>query len=268
MRTAYLLIRDAPPYRADAFAQGLQAAGYRVAKGAVDQARAGDVLVTWNLYGDGANWARRLKPRGVPVLVAENGYLGADGEGRQLYALARDGHNGAGWWPYKNEKAPAQRWEALGLALQPWQTRKAPVLVCPQRGIGAPPARMPDDWARQALHALERARAPARLRPHPGRDAPVVPLADDLRQAAAVAVWSSKAGIEAILAGVPVFHGMPGWIGAAAATEGLPLPGAKPFTGDRLPMLRRLAWAQWTLAELASGLPFKLLLDGAQEKAA
>jgi len=272
-RAAYLLLRDEPHYRADAFAAGLQAAGCRVMRGGTDQAGPGDVVVTWNCYGDSANQARRARARGAVHLVAENGYLGTDRpgdrDGRQLYALARDAHNGAGWWPHKagdgEGDAPGDRWAALGIDLQPWRAPAAKplALVCPQRGIGSPPAQMPDGWGSEVKRALVQAGIMARLRPHPGRHAPTVPLAADLKDASCVVVWGSKAGIEAIVAGVPVFHAMPGWIGAGAAVQGLPRLPLRPFLGERLPMLRRLAWAQWTLAELAGGLPFRLLLGEA-----
>jgi hypothetical protein len=64
--------------------------------------------------------------------------------------------------------------------------------------------------------------------------------------------WGSGAGIKSIVAGIPVFHEMPNWIGAPAAKLGLD-DIEQPFLGDRQPMLNRLAWAQWDLDEIASG---------------
>ena len=50
--------------------------------------------------------------------------------------------------------------------------------------------------------------------------------------------------------GIPVESHMPNWIGAQDNTE-----------AGRLAMFRRLAWAQWQLSEIATGEPFRRLLN-------
>jgi hypothetical protein len=75
----------------------------------------------------------------------------------------------------------------------------------------------------------------------------------------AAVTWGSGAAIKAIIAGVPVFHEFSRWIGAPAAKFGAANL-EQPFVGDRLPMLRRLAYAQWSVAEIERGEPFALLL--------
>ena len=64
-----------------------------------------------------------------------------------------------------------------------------------------------------------------------------------------VVTWGSGAAIKALQMGIRVHSDMPHWIGEQDNT-----------TEGRLAMFRRLAWAQWTLEEIASGLPFERLL--------
>ena len=102
---------------------------------------------------------------------------------------------------------------------------------------------MPHDWPERVRKA-----AGGRVRSHPGTKV-CVPLEDDLANAKQVVTWGSGAAIKALLWGIPVQSDMPGWIGEQDNTD-----------GGRLAMFRRLAWAQWTLAEIASGEPFRRLL--------
>ncbi len=81
-----------------------------------------------------------------------------------------------------------------------------------------------------------------------------------MKNAYAAVTWASGAGIKAIVAGVPVFYEMPSWIGGPAAKFGIDEIDT-PFFGDRLPMLRRLAWSQWGGEEVRAGEPFAWLLQ-------
>jgi hypothetical protein len=81
---------------------------------------------------------------------------------------------------------------------------------------------------------------------------PATPLERDLASTRAVLTWHSAAALHALLAGVPVFYGFPRWIGAGAARPLWEFD-LGPLRGDRQAMFERLAWAQWTLDEIASG---------------
>lgn len=99
-----------------------------------------------------------------------------------------------------------------------------------------------------------------RIRQHPGERLPKVPLDMELANAYAVIAWASGGALKAIAQGVPVFYGLPQWIGKDAAKplcEGV----ERRFLGDRLPMFERLAWAMWSTDELETGEPFKCLLQ-------
>lgn len=263
--TAFLAMRPEPRERHQAFARGLAAVAGELRLGAPGRERLGpgSLLLTWGRTRAGTHAADQVERAGGHVVVAENGYLGRDEAGRQLYALALGQHGGAGRWP----DGDSSRWERLGIVLAPWRAAGEHVLVLGQRGIGHKAVAMPADWDR-ALHArlAREVRRPVRFRPHPAALASKTeyrPLEEDLRGCHAVVTWSSGAALKALVAGIPVFHGMPRWIGAAAARPVAATIVADleaPALGDRLPMLQRLAWAQWTIDEIAAGEPFRHLL--------
>lgn len=256
---ALLLIRDAPHYRSDAFRSGLTACGFRVVRDLADP-KPGDVLVCWNRYGTAELLAERFERAGARVLVAENGYLGTDGWGRQFYAIAEGQHNGAGRW----HVGSADRLALMGpLGLTPWRATGGHILVTGQRGIGSREMASPHCWAEDVARRLKQiTRREIRIRPHPetrGVTVPPIPLEQDLRGCWAVVTWASGAAVKAIVAGVPVFHEAPHWILSGAGTRDIREIEA-PWMGCRHPHLQRLAWAQWKVDEIASGLPFRLLL--------
>lgn len=255
---AWLCLRDAVHYRKEAFERGLRMSGFRVTPGPTRTPGPRDVLVLWNRYGQFNACALEFERLGLPVLVAENGYLGNDFAGDRWYAIARTHHNGAGAWP----DGGAERWDALGVPLAPWRTGGRELVVLPQRGIGPAGVAMPAFWEEGLQLRLRERGLRARVRPHPGTK-PARPLEDDLADARAVITWGSGAAIKALALGVPVFHDFPRWIGAGAARPlGDLLAGAAPRTDDaaRLAMFRRLAWAQWRLSEISSGEAFARLL--------
>ena len=220
------------------FAKGLRLNGYRVHFGVTMAPGPQDILVTWNRIGIGASAARAFEAAGRPVVVVENATWGNDFAGRRWYHLARNRHNTAGMFPVGGP----ERWDALGVEMVPFRDSGETVILA-QRGIGSPPTRMPMDWPAQAL-----ARHGGRIRQHPGR-AQGKPLVADLSGAGRVVTWGSGAAVLALLGGIPVTSEMPDWIGEQDNTD-----------SGRLAMLRRLAWAQWTHAEIETGEAFRWLL--------
>ncbi len=263
---AYNLTRREIHYRHDAFSAGLRAAGYEVKTGGWNAARAGDVLLIWNRYGQYHEQAGKFEKAGGTVIVAENGYLGVDENCHQLYAMARHGHNGAGDWPVGGP----ERFAALGVDLAPWRASGGHILVCPNRSFGMPGNIMPPDWGNDVRRRLAKVtKREIRLRPHPGNSAPRKPLAEDLAGAWACVIWSSSAGVHALAAGIPVVCEAPFWICKPAVLDRVADVEALDLTqpwermgadATRLEAMRRLAWAQWRLSEIQSGEAFRRLL--------
>lgn len=264
MKRAYVEIRDTPHYRRDAFVEGLKACGFHVIERQLPPHAPGpeDVLVIWNRYSANETAADLWEKQGGTVLVAENGYCGRDSEGRQFYALAVHGHNGSGSW----HVGGPERWESLGIELKPWRAAGEHILVCPNRHFGMKGLAMPYGWEQDTVKRLRQVtKRPIRVRPHPNGGAPARPLAADLENCHAVVIWASSAGVHSLIAGVPVVSLSPWWICRAAADKRLENIEA-PALFDRAPVFEQLAWAQWSVQELASGKPFDTLLSAARER--
>lgn len=235
---AFLNLRHSVPERARAFHKGLSRLGYSIQSGVTMRPGPKDILVSWNRIRDGQLAAGAFESRGRPVIVAENATWGNDFIGRHWYTLGLGHHNRVDCI----RSGGPERWDALGVELQPFRSGGETVIL-PQRGIGPPGVAMPFGWEEKAL-----ARHGGRIRKHPGQSA-CMPLEQDLKDAGRVVTWGSGAAVKALMMGIPVISEMPQWIGEQDNTE-----------EGRLAMFRRLAWAQWTLDEIATGEPFERLL--------
>lgn len=260
MPTALCVIRNEASYRKEFFIEGLKRNGYKIATDINHAPKPDDVLVAWNRHSSHDVHARRFEAAGATVIVAENGFVGKDAGGHKLYAMCLGHHLGRGTW----RVGEADRWTPLGIELKPWRTTGTHILVLAARGIGERGVAQPRSWPTDIAARLAKVtKRPIKVRLHPGiqlrlNDAVMPPL--DLEDCWACVTWGSGAGIKSTIAGVPVFHELDGWIGAGAARFGIEDLEA-PFMGDRLPMLRRMAWAQWSAAEIATGEPIKWLLS-------
>lgn len=250
MPAACNMIRHGGCYKGEAFESGLERLGYQIERRHRRDPCPGDVIILWNRNRGMDAIASAYERAGGIVLIAENGYLGQPMGGGKFYALARGHHNGAGAWFVGDH----QRFE---IAMQPWRERGDHVLVLPQRGIGPKGVAMPHGWEKQAIERLQDVtKRPIRVRRHPG-PAKSDP-GPDLAGAHCAVTWGSGAGIKAIQAGIPVFYDFDKWIGACAAA---PLAGdiEACHMPDRQLLWNRLSWAQWSLAEIASGEAFDRL---------
>lgn len=245
MKTAVVTIRKEPAYRREAVESGLKRLGYTIlSKGGRPESRA-DLLVLWNKkQGAEETMADQWERRGGTVIVMENGYL--QKVDKTTYALSVHGHNGSGWFPTGTE----DRFTALGFPLKEMVERKGYDLVCAQRGIGSKLMASPPRWAEKMVEKLRAQGRSTRLRAHPGNFAPKVPLLEDLKGAARCVIWSSGAGVRALVEGTPVVHAAPHWICAG-------------WEGNRVEALQRMAWGQWRHEEIATGLPFAMMRDAA-----
>lgn len=235
---AWLNLRYTLVERRKLFHNGLKRHGYQVMNGVTENPGDKDIFVTWNRIRQGDKIARLFEKRGLKVLVTENATWGNTFAGHDWYTIGRNHHNTAGRFDYGGP----ERWGNLNVPLSEWRTSGETVIL-PQRGIGSDPVRMPPKWVKTAHKEHG-----GRIRSHPGKRE-VKPLAEDLSDCGHVVTWGSGAAIKALMWGIPVTSYMPSWIGEQDNT-----------TEGRLEMLRRLAWAQWTHNEIASGEAFDKLL--------
>lgn len=225
----YLNLRYAIQSRVDAFVSGLNTLGFAVGN-RIDS----DLFVTWNRIGDADRIAQQFEAHGKPVIVSENAAWGNEFNGGKWHTLGLGRHNTAGCFPVGG----AERWDSLGVKLDPWRT-EGETVVLGQRGIGV--YGMPRDWPSKVKHL-------GRYRPHPGRSTGV-PLQCDLKNAAKVITWGSGAAVKALMWGIKVESHYPEWVARQGNCD-----------ESRLEMFRRLAWGQWQLDEIATGEPFRRLL--------
>lgn len=258
---AYSLIRSGPEYRSEAFAAGLAAVGYDVIAGFPGGVPSrDDVLIIWNRYGHFDAVARQFEAVGAAVIVAENGYIGADENRNQYYALSLDGHNGSG----RNLPPDPARWAALGIEVKPWREKGTHIVVRAQRGIGLPGQASPPNWHDDMIARLKSLSGrPILFLEHHARREEKVRLKDVFRDCHAVVTWASSLAGRALVAGIPAFIAAPHSIveqGCGRVIIGLDIE--VPVMNDTLRQvaLARLAANQWSLAELRSGEPFRRLL--------
>lgn len=256
MKVAHLQVRPGAEYRRDRFQRGLARLGFSVSLEHPNRMRDGDVLVIWNRYGTWHELARVAAQHGTKVIVSENGYFGRPKEGGKFYAMARDGHNGAGLWP----KGDGSRWDALGVELQPWRAQGSHIVVAPNRLFGTPGLIQPADWLNETVRKLRAVtKREVRYREHPGNDLPKKPMADDLRDAWCTVIWRSSFGVHSLVAGVPVICCGGAWVMKGATGSSVDEIEAPPMP-DRLPHFHSLAWQQWSFDEIESGAAFEALL--------
>lgn len=256
MKVAHCMIRDGAAYRRERFHLGLKRLGFTVSIDNPHTFRPDDVVVIWNRYGTGHDLALRAAKAGAAVIVAENGYFARPKEGGLHYALARDGHNGAGRWP----AGDGARWAALGVELKPWRQSGSHIVVAPNRHFGQPGFLMPADWPNETVKRLRAmTKREIRFRQHPGNDLPRTPMAEDLRDAWCTVVWQSSFGVHSLVAGVPVICCGRAWVAKGAAGSALEEIENPPMP-DRLPHFESLAWAQASFEEIESGEAFARLM--------
>lgn len=246
MPRAVIRIRPEPAYRREAFESGLRRIGYTIQSGREaehwrPESRA-DLLVLWNRkQGIDELHAEVWESNGGTVLVVENAYL--QKVDKTMYAISTHQHNGAGWFP---TDPAGHRFSALGFDLKdPVNRPEGYLLVMGQRGIGSKLMASPANWGEKQMSGLIGQRA--KLRPHPGNFKPKVSLEQDLAGARSVRIWSSGAGVRALVEGLPVSYCAPAWICAGVHDGDV-------FTREEV--LNHMAHGQWTVEEIASGEPF------------
>lgn len=225
-----------------------------------------DVMVIFGLVKKSfrKSWAKGelLKRHRGPVIVVERGFVRRD----EYWSVGLGGINGTA--DFRNAGSPPDRWEALGVECQPWRHKEGPVIVCGQ---------VPWDvtvqdsdhkaWCRATVGAVRQMGLDPIFRPHPyarkrgvdyGVDCPISDrlMAEDLERASAVVTWSSNAGVEAVIAGVPVIAfdkmSMAGPVAGRCLTalRGRVMPDRRQWAAD-------IAYAQWNRDELRSGLAWR-----------
>lgn len=203
------------------------------------------------------------KRLGKQVVILETGYINRGDGPENHYACGLGGLNGRA--DFKNQNSPADR--AEGIRLQPWKQGKN-IVVCGQVPWDAS-VDFTDhrEWLERTVRGIFlRTDRPVVFRPHPKAGLPPIPgaiystrpLAEDLEDAWCCVTFNSNSGVEAAMAGVPVFafdEGSMVWPIANKTLDKI----ENPEMPDRQQWLSDLCYAQWTPQEMAEGLAWRHL---------
>lgn len=253
MKFAGLVIPPTSAYPVAAIEAGISACGYGTRVHSFDPSTV-DVLITWSPWNGSRRQAYQevCDARGVPVIVVENGWLdpmpmNCPMAGQRMYQVAVGGWNGTGL--FLRGGGP-QRWDGWQVPIHPWKADASGGyrLVIGQRGGPDDLRTAPPDW-----EDVSHWSGCARVRP---KTAPERSLDADLSGASECHVWTSNAATRALLAGIPVIQHGPNLMTSELASK----PGEDRVYGDRLAVFRKLAWGQWTVAELGTPEPWKRAL--------
>lgn len=195
-------------------------------------------------------WGDRAPVKDRPRLMLEAGYINGAGSGyiENRLRFISTSWNGLHGRADNITEYPPDRWEALGIKLEPWRAVGDYVLVldqCPGD------AQAPDmqDW-----HAVLRS-VKHKWKRYKKRNHPLMgntrPLARDLAGAAVCVTWNSTAAVESVIAGIPTVTLDDGAIARPVTSHSIfdPL-----YIGPREQWAYNLAYRQWSLDELTSGV--------------
>ncbi|HDR9153788.1 TPA: hypothetical protein QDB05_000207 [Burkholderia vietnamiensis] len=246
---------------ASAFADGLSVTGHTAhfrsisdhAKGETEPC---DVVIVDGLRENGAQVLADFAKRGIPVVVADLGYVDratgpTDIEGHWQLSIG-----GLNRLPAID--CPPDRIAKLGVIPRiPHNDGTVTIIAGQHIGDASHPFKTAEEIAAWAEQMAEKIDGEVVFRPHPL--SPNVcpnlliddlPLAESLARAKAVVAYTSNIGNDALLAGVqPIANGPAIWADVALDA--------------RDAYFAKLAYAQWTLAEIASGEAVRFLVDHA-----
>lgn len=193
----------------------------------------------------------------LDVIVLETGYINRGDGHNHHYAAGYNGLNGRA--DFRNANSPPDR--SLGVLLNPWKSGEN-ILLCGQvpwdaSVEGTDHIQWLMDAAKSIRYYTDR---PIVFRSHPlcnvgsipGATKSTASLKEELEQAFAVVTFNSNCGVDAALAGVPVFafdEGSMVWNIANRFWENL----EKPVHQDRGQWLNDICYAQWTPQEMQNG---------------
>lgn len=261
----------------EAFEHSLRQAGHTVCESDMHS----DVAVIWSVLWNGRMLGNKpvwqyYRKTNRPVIVLEVGGIKRGTTWKVgLNGINRDGD-------YRPSGNNNDRARSLGLELKPWRTDGEYILICGQHDKSLQWQGMPSmsQWIMNTIDALQiHYEYPVVFRPHPRCKLPDIERQyknvyrqdpvhlsgtyDDFdmnfNKVKYTVSWSSNPGIHSIINGVPAHVGP----SSLAFDVGCPhlLMVDKPHMPDRQQWLNDYAWTEFTVEEIAQGLPLNRLTD-------
>lgn len=205
------------------------------------------------LEGDQPALMSEARRHRVPYVFCDAGYMATHINGRRArYRVVPSAYNQHWLVP-----AGPDRFNALGLRIQPWRRTGREILVCGSSDVQAEFFGL-QHWMQQTCWAIRgyTDRPVIRRDKAAARRGELPPFAEALKTAWAVVAWSSSVAVEAALAGVPVFVG--------PESAALPVNCGRldeiefpHYPDNREPWAWSLADAQFTVEEIADGAAYR-----------
>jgi hypothetical protein len=248
-----------------AFMEGTKKIDSDVSIGSAEECVEADIAV---IFGVGKKAVPQSKIRGMifdrreylgkPTIVLEKGYVKRD----LYYAAGWDGLNGRA--NFMNNNMPLDRWNALGVDLEPYTLTGSDLLICGQVPWDASVQHIDYiQWLGNLIGLLNKMSSrKIVLRPHPlavkatpsfiNSERSDHSLEYDLDRAFCVLTLNSNTGVDALIAGKPVFSFDCGSMIYNVSNRDLEKI-ENPQLLDRQQWANNIAYAQWTLEEMADG---------------
>lgn len=213
-----------------------------------------DMLAIWGDYHGAERILRDIGTSAWSLWQVDNGYLNR-GHYDGYYSLSLNARQAtASLWSTNHKQ---ERFLSLHEQIQPWRTKGESILIAaPSRKQAAFLGFNVDEWAssvKKTCLLYTKRPVKVRIKTYDG----ATPLREVLRNESIFAVvgHSTKGMVEALLEGIPVFPLAPCVVDRMGTADLSRLD--SPFYPDnRAQFFANLAYHQWTLAELAEGLPF------------
>tara|TARA_R110000851_G_scaffold79554_2_gene175157 strand:+ start:1491 stop:2336 length:846 start_codon:yes stop_codon:yes gene_type:complete len=259
----------------DAFEKSLIAAGHR----SLSDDMHTDVAVIWSVLWNGRMVGNKpiwdyFRKTGRNVIVLEVGGL----QRGTTWKVGLNGINRDAYFsPTGNNDSRANQ---LGLDLKPWRSNGGPIYICCQHNKSLQWANMPatDAWVSASIDTIrQHTDREIIVRPHPRcplvynnlkyKDVSIQQPQlvkgsyDDYdlqyKNAWSVVNWSSNPGVQAVREGVPAFVGQSSLAHNVASEDLTQIE--NPLMPDRQQWINDLAHTEYTIAEIAQGIPLNNL---------
>jgi hypothetical protein len=198
-----------------------------------------------------------LQAYGHKALVIEKGFIKRD----KYFSVGWGGLNGRA--DFSNFRSDNNRWDLLDVQMKPWEDNPdGHYVVCGQVPWDASVQDLNHlEWCHSVVNTLRSSGQKVIFRPHPKTPDKSVygiewysvkPLYQDLIGAKAVVTHNSNAGVDAAISGIPVIAFDKGSMVYSIAGNSL-VRSDNPMKPDRTAWANDIAYAQWTVDEMASG---------------
>lgn len=275
--TQYGALNSTPVF--NAFKQGIDTLGYKFKENDINS----DVDVIWSVLfhgrmsGNSAIW-EKAKQNKKPVIVLEVGGI----QRGTTWKVGLNGINREAYFGPKNNDS--NRAEKFNLNLRPWRKNGEYILICGQHDKSLQWKNMPpmSQWVMNTIEEIQSyTDMPIVFRPHPRcplhdiehqyknvyRQQPVkiINSYDDFdltfNRVYTTISYSSNPGLQSIIAGVPAFVGTSSLAYDVANDIDFLHDIVDPFRPERQQWLNDYAYTEWTIQEIAQGLPLKILTE-------